>query len=476
MHSPPSVPRVNAARAQACLLAIERAIGESKVDTSENACTVHARDESEAPGVTPDGVVHVTSAADIARVLELAEKHEVPVTPRAGGTGRSGGAIPSAGGIVLATAGMTAIKDIDARDLSCVVEPGAILADVHAAVEAEGLFYPPDPNSLTSCRIGGNLAENAGGPRAFKYGVTRNYVLGLTAHVMGGATLAVGGRTVKGVTGYDVTSLLVGSEGTLAVFSDVRLRLVKKPDDVGTLMGLFSSAAHAARAVETLIAAGHVPRCMEFMDAPTLACVRKTGVAIDERAGALLLVEVDGRATQVEEDVARVGEAMSACEGSVDVLVAQNAAMRSRLWEARRALSPATRKLAKHKLSEDVVVPRTRIHDLLTEVDRIGHENSVRYLTYGHAGDGNLHVNFLWDDPADEPRIDAATADLMRTTVRLGGTLSGEHGIGLTKAAFLTLEQSPDLIALQARIKDAFDPKRLLNPGKIWATGAHRAC
>lgn len=476
MSSGAPIPRVDGERAKACLLAIERAIGESNVDTTESALVTYARDESEAPGVAPDGVVHVQSAQDIARVLELAAKHEVPVTPRAGGTGRSGGAIPSAGGIVMATAAMNRIVEIDKRDLTCVVQPGAILADLHAAVEAEGLFYPPDPNSLANCMIGGNLAENAGGPRAFKYGVTGNYVLGLTAHLMGGVTMPVGRRTVKGVTGYDVTSLLVGSEGTLAVFSEVRLRLVTKPEDVGTLMGLFSTAEAAARAVETLLIEGFVPRCMELMDAPTLACIRGAGVAVDPRAGAMLLMEVDGDARDVESARDRLGERLSSCEGVLDVLVAQNASMRSRLWEARRALSPATRRLAKYKISEDVVVPRSRISALLAEVDRMGVEHRVRHLTYGHAGDGNLHVNFLWNDDSEAPAIQRAVADLMRTTVGLGGTLSGEHGIGLTKSPYIALEQGPDLVLLQMRLKDAFDPKRLLNPGKIFENSSHRAC
>jgi glycolate oxidase len=382
--------------------------------------------------------------------------------------------VPVAGGIVLATHALARVKEIDRANLVAVVEPGVITGDFHRAVEGEGLFYAPDPNSLDSCCLGGNLAENAGGPRAFKYGVTRDWVLGLEACLMGGRVLRTGKRTVKGVTGYDVTALLVGSEGTLAVFTEATLRLVPNPPAVATLLALFTEVRAAARAVGAIVEAGVVPRCLEMLDAATLGAVRAAGVAIDPRAGAMLLVEVDGDGS--ERALERVGEAAAAQEGSVDVLVAQDAGQRDRLWAARRMLSKATRKLARHKLSEDIVVPRTRIADLLARVDAIGDETGVRHLAYGHAGDGNLHVNFLWNDDTERPAVDRAIGLLMRATVDLGGTLSGEHGIGVSKAQYLPLEQSEDLIALQRDIKRAFDPKDLLNPGKIFPSPGHRAC
>src|SRR4051812_21951732 len=252
---------------------LERRLGPSKVDTSESGRNSYAQDESEAIGRLPDAVVLAADAADVAAVLEIADKHGVPVTPRAGGTGRTGGAVPVAGGIVLATHGMSRILDVDRDDLLAVVEPGVITGDLHAAVEKEGLFYPPDPNSLASCMIGGNVAENAGGPRAFKYGVTSQYVLGLETCLMGGRVLRSGRRTVKGVTGYDVTSLLVGSEGTLAVFTEVTLRLVVKPPQVATVLALFEDVRHAGTAVAAMIAGGLVPRCLELMDRATLEAV-----------------------------------------------------------------------------------------------------------------------------------------------------------------------------------------------------------
>jgi glycolate oxidase len=442
--------------------------------TGADGLATYATDESDVEGRMPDAVVIATSAEDVATTLAIAEEAGVPVTPRAGGTGRTGGAVPVAGGIVLATHGLARIKDIDRANLIAVVEPGVVTGELHVAVEREGLFYAPDPNSLDSCMIGGNLGENAGGPRAFKYGVTRDWVLGLEAHLVGGATLRVGKRTVKGVTGYDVTALLVGSEGTLAVFTEATLRLVPKPPLLATALALFADVGSAAAAVGAIVEAGVVPRCLEMLDAATLAAVRAAGVAVDPRAGAMLLIEVDGEAS--EAALLRVGEVAIGAAGSIDVVVAQDAAQRDRLWAARRALSRATRKLARHKLSEDVVVPRSKLAELLARTDAIGAATGVRHLTYGHAGDGNMHVNFLWDDDAERPSVDRAIGMLMRATVELGGTLSGEHGIGVSKAQYLALEQSAELIALQREIKRVFDPKELLNPGKIFPSMGHGGC
>jgi glycolate oxidase len=452
---------------------LDRTLGPSKVLTGD-ACAPYASDDSDVEGRAPDAVVIAASTADVAATLAIAERHGVPVTPRAGGTGRTGGAVPVAGGIVLSTHALSRIKDIDRDNLIAVVEPGVITGDLHAAVEREGLFYGPDPNSLESCMIGGNLAENAGGPRAFKYGVTRDWTLGLEACLMGGQVLRTGKRTVKGVTGYDVTALLVGSEGTLGVFTEATLRLVPKPPSIATALALFSDVRAAANAVTRIVAAGTVPRCLELLDAATLTAVRTQGVAVDERAGAMLLVEVDGEAT--EDALLRVGETASASPGSIDVLVAQDGQQRDRLWAARRMLSKATRKLARHKLSEDIVVPRTRIADLLDRADDIGRQTSVRHLSYGHAGDGNLHVNFLWNDDAERPAVDRAIEMLMGAAVGLGGTLTGEHGIGVSKAQYLPIEQGPDLITLEKNIKHAFDPRGLLNPGKIFPSNGHPAC
>jgi glycolate oxidase len=471
----PEVRMPSRASVERAKIDLDRQLGPSKVMTGADACAAYATDESDIEGRVPDAVVLAASSDDVAAVLAVAARHQVPVTPRAAGTGRTGGATCIAGGIVLATHALAQIKEIDRSDLVAVVEPGVVTGALHAACEKEGLFYPPDPNSLESCMIGGNVAENAGGPRAFKYGVTREYVLGLETCLVGGPRLRTGRRTVKGVTGYDVTALLVGSEGTLGVFTEVTLRLVHNPPQVATILALFSDVHACGAKVSEIVSAGLVPRCLELLDRATLEAVRGQ-VSIDPRAGALLLVEVDGDAAGVERQLARMGELLSRGPGVIDVMAAQDAAQRGRLWAARRALSPATRKLARHKISEDVVVPRSRVSELLSRVDRIGEATGARHLTYGHAGDGNLHVNFLWNDDSERPAVDRAVELLMRATVELRGTLSGEHGIGLTKAAFLPLEQSSELIDLQRSLKRVFDPTELVNPGKMFPAPGHRAC
>ena len=457
------------------LSALDRALGPSKVLHTLEARERYARDESEASGVVPEAVVLAETPDDIARTLAVANQAGVPVTPRAGGTGRSGGAVPVQGGIVLATLGMNRIKDIDVREGCAVVEPGVVLADLHAAVEQAGWFYPPDPNSQKSCALGGNLAENSSGPRALKYGATRDYVLGLEAVLMSGERVRFGRKTRKGVTGYDVTSLLVGSEGTLVVFCEATLKLVPKPEGVVTLLALFPTPAQAGASVLTLIGPSLQPRCLELLDAVTLQALRDAGNPIDARAGAMLLIEVDGPERVVEEHAQRIGDACTAA-GAIEVQVAAHAAQRDRLWAARREMSYAVKKLARNKLAHDIVVPRVQVPALLAHVEQQAQRPGLRALTYGHAGDGALHVNFLWDDESAVPEVERAEEALFHEVVRLGGTLSAEHGIGVIKAPYLGLEQSEPLIELQQGLKRVFDPKGLLNPGKIFAGSTHRGC
>jgi glycolate oxidase len=465
------VPRVSAAARDKALRLLDARLGPSRVLTGRDACERFARDESEAEGVVPDAVVLAESADDIAKALAVALEAEVPITPRAAGTGRSGGAVPVAGGIVLATLGMSAIKGIDLAEGVAVVEPGAVLADVHHAVEREGWFYPPDPNSMKSCALGGNVAENSGGPRAIKYGVTRDYVLGVEAILIGGERLLVGRRTRKGVSGYDVTSLLVGSEGTLAVFSEVTIKLVPRPESVITLLVTFANERAAIAGAQTLTAARLLPRCLELMDGATLDAVRQAGNPIDPRAGALLLVEVDGPAADVEAQAQRVADH---CEraGALEVLIARESVQRDRLWEARREMSHAVKRLARHKIAQDVVVPRQRVLELFDRVAAASARNAVRFLTYGHVGDGTLHVNFLWNEDHEAARVEQSIATLCRDVVELGGSLSAEHGIGVLRAPYLPLEQSQRLITLQRDLKRVFDPRGLLNPGKIFPAAA----
>jgi glycolate oxidase len=450
-------------------------LGSSRVLSDAEACKDYGGDESGLKGCTPDLVALVDDIDQLGRVLEVAAKTHCPVTPRAAGTGKSGGAIPIQGGIVLSLTGMNRIKEIDRQEGIAVVEPGVILEDLQRAVEAEGLFYPPDPNSLDECTLGGNVAENAGGPRAFKYGVTRDYVLGMDVLLIGGQRLHVGRRTRKGVTGYDVAALLVGSEGTLGVIGDITLKLIPKPPRVITLTVLFPDVRRAAAAVTTIGQAGVMPRCIEMLDGLTLQAMRDAGHAFLPAAHALLFIELDGDESHCLRQAERTGEACNQA-GAVEVRVAQDAEQTERMWHTRRDMSNVVKQLSRHKMSEDVVVPRSRMAELLERIERTTERQRVRWLTYGHAGDGNLHVNYLWNDPEELPAVHACIAQLFRDTVELQGSLSGEHGIGITKAPYLSLEQSSLLIDLQRRLKAEFDPLGLLNPGKIFPAAGHGGC
>lgn len=456
------------------LIALSERLG-SKLVTEKELCDAYATDDTGILGPGILAVVRAESTEDIVTALSLADEHRIPITPRAGGSGRTGGAVPIEGGLVLCTRQMNAIVDIDPKEGLAVVQPGVILDDLHDAVEAEGWFYPPDPNSSSMCCIAGNVAENAAGPRAFKYGATRDYVLGIETVAPGGGRFFSGRRTKKGVTGYDTTALLVGSEGTLAAFSDVTLRLVPRPERVMTLLVLFTTMHDASRAVSAIIAARLVPRCLEFLDEKTLAVMRAGGNPLDAGAGALLLIEVDGSELSCEAQAEAIGDL---CEGAGarSVLVAQSDVQRKKLWESRKSMSHAVRGRSKFKLSEDVVVPRTKLDRLLDYVDGVEEKYGVDALSYGHAGDGNLHVNFLWNDDDEKRQVDRAIEGLFRATIDLGGTLSGEHGIGLSKAPYLGLEQSPELVDLQKRLKAAFDPHGIMNPGKIFPRQGHGPC
>jgi len=446
---------------------LAREIGAHKIVDDPDLLAELSKDESHAAPCMPDLAVRADCAEDVRAALGLAEEHGVPVVARGGGTGKSGGAIPVRGGAVLDLRRMNRIVEIDRENLIAVAEPGVITGALQAAVEAEGLFYPPDPNSLETCTLGGNAAHNAGGPRAFKYGVTREYVLGARVALMGGQEIRTGRRTVKGVAGYDLTALLVGSEGTLGVFTELTLRLVRNPPSIATLLVRMPDEVATGRAVARIVAAGLVPRVIEFMDAVAVDTLRAAGAGgVPEGTGALLLIEVDGPdAACVEREAARIAE-LAEADGAVEVLMARHGGEREKLWAARRTLSDALKKRARFKISEDVVVPRAAAPRLLEGLRAIAERHRVLVPSYGHAGDGNYHVNVLWDDEGFDP--EPALADLFSLTLSLGGTITGEHGVGLTKRAYLGQEIAPENLALQKELKRVFDPKNLMNPGKIF--------
>jgi glycolate dehydrogenase FAD-linked subunit len=443
-------------------------IGSARVLRDEERLEKYAQDESGLGRFLPEAAVLCETAGEVREVLSWARADRVAVTPRGAGTGMTGGALAVRGGIVLSTERMTRILEIDGEDLVAVVEPGVVTAVLQDEVEQRGLFYPPDPASLQSCSLGGNVAENAGGPRAFKYGVTREYVLGLDVALMGGQTIRCGRRTVKGVTGYDVTALLVGSEGTLGVCTSVTLRLLPRPAAVATLLALFQSAVKAGEAVSAVLRRGERPRCLELMDRVSIDHVRKQNpFKIPEGTGAAVIIELDGDPAGLE--AALLGCAQ-ACEeaGAHEVLVAEDEKRRRDLWATRRNVSPALKEAHRRKIAEDIVVPRGKIAAMIARVEDIGARHRVLTCVFGHAGDGNLHVNLLDDGKTGPERMEAALRDVFRATLDLGGTLSGEHGIGIAKHRYLSWEQSAELIDLQLRLKRALDPDDLLNPGKIF--------
>jgi glycolate oxidase len=429
----------------------------------------YGRDESDLGAFPPDAVVLVEGAEDVRAVFEVASRHRVPVTPVAARTGKSGGSLAVQGGIAVSTERMNRILEVSAEDLVARVEPGVVTGVLQAEVERHGLFYPPDPNSLDTCTIGGNVAENAGGPRALKYGVTREYVLGLTAVVPTGEILKVGRRSIKGVAGYDLTALFVGSEGTLGIVTEVTLSLLPRPRHVATALVAFGSVDAAARAVTRVLGEGVLPRCLELFDDVALAAVARTSpYRFPAGAGAALLVETDGNdEDQVFGEIVRVADLVQG-DAAGEVVVAQNEAQRREIWETRKYLSVNLKSLHPRKLSEDVAVPRSRIPEMIARAKAIGAKAGFTVATYGHAGDGNLHCNVLYDEPGELPRVHAAVADLLRAAVDLGGSITGEHGVGLSKRDFLEYEQGSDVVRVQRRLKAVFDPLGILNPGKMF--------
>jgi glycolate oxidase len=451
---------------------LTRELGADRVLRGAGALEPYGRDESGLGFFPPDAAVLCQSRAEVELVLRFAAAHRIPVTPRGAGSGMTGGALPVRGGIVLSTEGMKRIVTIDPDDRIAIVEPGVINADLQTAAESQGLFYAPDPASLGFCSLGGNVAENAGGPRAFKYGVTRDWTLGLEVTLMGGESLHLGRRTPKGVTGYDLTALFVGSEGTFGVTTEITLRLIGRPEAVGTLIAVMPDAVSAGRAVSAVIRKGYRPRALELMDRASLDHVRpKAPFTFPAGAGAIVLIELDGEPEAMEASILRCG---SVCEeqGAREVIIARDDADRERLWQTRRLCSRSLREAHAFKQSEDIVVPPGSIAEMLRRLDGVGARHNLLMATFGHAGDGNLHVNVLTDEdhraPAVAARIEAALADIFRATLDLKGTLSGEHGIGIAKAKYMAWEQSPEVIGWQKRLKRLWDPDELLNPGKIF--------
>ncbi|HXW08716.1 MAG TPA: FAD-linked oxidase C-terminal domain-containing protein [Vicinamibacterales bacterium] len=447
------------------------AVGAAHVRTDEAARTLYGTDALQR-GHPADAVVFPGTTAEVAAVARFCADRRLPMVPRGAGTGYTGGAVPTHGGVVISLERMNRILEIDEANLVAVVEPNVVTGDLQAAVEKVGLFYPPDPASLRQSAIGGNVAECAGGPRAFKYGTTRQYVLGVEAVLPTGEVIETGGKVVKNVVGYDLTQLLVGSEGTLAILTKIILRLVPQPPVQATLRASFRDVEGAVAAVTEIIRARVVPAALELVDGDSLdAVARHLGVRsmAPEGTGAVLLVEVDGVPAAVAEEAVRVEQACVAA-GATELRRAADEAERVELWRVRREISHSLKMIAPLKFNHDVVVPKGRIPGLFALVRDLRRRFGLRIPLFGHAGDGNIHVNIMVDpgDAAEVERAHEAERLLFEGVVALEGSISGEHGIGFAKARFLTIELSDDEIALMKRVKQAFDPLGLLNPGKIF--------
>ncbi len=446
---------------------LERRLRPDQLRDDEDTIAAFARDESGHPPHSGDLVVFAESTEEVSQIVRTCYAHGVPYTPVGARSGKSGGSIPVHGGVSLSVERMNRILSLSPEDLTATVQPGVVTGELMRAAEGHNLFYPPDPNSWEWCTLGGNVAENAGGPRALKYGVTRDYVLGMEWVLPMGEVLRVGQRTIKGVAGYDLTGLFVGSEGTLGIATEITLQLLPRPRFIKTALCLFGDVLQAARGVTAVLQSGILPRTLELLDEQCVLAVDGRGYAFPAGTGAALLVEVDGGADgPLIEELAEVA-AIAEAHGAIETVLAADESQRERLWAARRTLSVSLKALERHKISEDIVVPRSKLPSVIEALKRMGQDLGLRVATYGHAGDGNLHANILWSHDTQRPQVDEAVVRMLELTVAAGGTITGEHGVGLTKRSFLPLEQPPELIAVQRQLKALFDPAGLCNPGKI---------
>ena len=417
-------------------------------------------------------VIRPYSPQEVSQILRLANERRIPVYPMGAASGMTGGAVPLHGGISLNMNRINRIIEIDEVNMTSIVEPGVIVADFQNEVEKLGLFYPPDPASNTFSTMGGSVAECSGGLRAVKYGVTKDYVIALEVVLPTGEIIYTGSKALKSVTGYDLTKLFIGSEGTLGVFTKIAVRLIPIPEKIETILALFRSITNATDTVSSIIASKIVPRALEFIDEEAVKAVElykgSNGI---KSTKAMLLIEVDGSPDTVRRDALRI---INICKNNkvFDVRKAETEEEVDALWSMRRSISPALYTISKGKVNQDICVPRSNLTRMLNKISEIGTKHEVKIVNFGHAGDGNIHINILIDPsvPEETRRAENAVGDIFKETVNLGGTLSGEHGVGNTKSKYLSLEIKPRELKLMKDIKNLLDPNGILNPGKIFST------
>ncbi len=449
---------------------LRKIVGDKGVLTSPVELAAYSFDGTTDCRGLPEAVVFPVTTDQVSEIMCLANDDEIPVTVRGAGTNVSGGSVPMSGGIVLCTTRMNKIIDLDTANFTVTTQVGVVLNDLNQELAKHNLFFPPDPQSFLAATIGGCVSENAGGPYAVKYGVFKHYLLGMTVVLPSGSIIALGGKTMKNVTGYDLPQLLCGSEGTLAVITEVTLRLLSLPEAKQTVLAVFEEVVTAGQAVHRILSGGTLPAKIELMDNWVIRRIEEvTPLGLPLEAEAILLFELDGMSEAVKKETHQVIELCKQA-GAMEVRPARDAMEAENFWTARRAGFSAIFGQSPTVLAEDVTVPPSRMPELINRIKQIGREHDLTVVMIGHAGDGNLHPSILTDknDPEHYNRAEKAIHDIFAAALELGGAISGEHGIGLEKRRFLKQAMPPEAISLLKEIKRVFDPKGILNPGKIW--------
>jgi len=448
---------------------LKNLLGEKNVLTAPEDIIPYGFDGTATLKQRPLAVVFPANTTEVAAIIELSRTHKIPVVTRGNGTGLSGGSVPVAGGIVLCLTRLNKIVELDQANLTLTAEAGVVTQRIYDAADAVGLFYPPDPGSMKISTIGGNVAENSGGLRGLKYGVTRDYVMGLEVVIADGSVCWLGGKCVKDVAGYNLRDLFIGSEGTLGVITKVLLKLLPKPAARQTLLATFAAMDTAAETVSAIIAAKIIPCTLEFLDRKTLQCVEDFAhVGLPRDAEAVLLIETDGHPAPVAEEAAKIEEIARRC-GATTITRAANAEEATRLATARRSAFSALARLRPTTILEDITVPRSELAKMIRQVSVVAKKHDLQIATFGHFGDGNLHPTILTDerDTAEMHRVEHALKEIFEYALSLGGTITGEHGVGLAKKAFLEQQLGDASYTLLKQIKRTLDPENLFNPGKI---------
>lgn len=446
-------------------------IGEENYDDSKVGRLTYSFDATPDMQAMPDAVVSPRNTKEVAELVKICNEYKIPIVPRGTGTNLCGGTCPTEGGIVFLFKHMNQILELDLENLTMTVQPGVITLDIINQAEANGLFFPPDPGSMKSSTIGGNIAENSGGLRGLKYGVTRDYVLGLEIVLPNGEIIRTGGKLAKDVAGYDLTRLYVGSEGTLGIVTEAILKLVPKPEAKKTMLALYEDLDAAARTVSKIIASKIIPATLEFLDQPTIAAVEDyVKIGLPTEAKAVLLIEQDGPPEQVERDIVRIEEICIA-EKAVSVQIAKSLEEAESLTTARRWALSAIARIKPTTILEDATVPRSEIARMVAAINEIGDKYNLKICTFGHSGDGNLHPTVPTDarNREEMERVEQAFAEIFDKAIEFGGTITGEHGVGVMKAPYLEWKLGKAGVEAMKAIKNGLDPNNIMNPGKMFA-------